>query len=82
MPPLRQLLTFVAAFEILTGLALILAPVATTVFILGAELDVVGVMLGRVCGGGTGGPWYCMLGREDRLGECSSVWYAQGHYFL
>ena len=53
MPTQRQLLTFAAAFESLTGLALILAPKATAVFILGAEPNVVGKMgkmLGRVCG--------------------------------
>ena len=50
MPTQRQLLTFAAAFESLTGLALILAPKATAVFILGAEPNVVGKMLRRVCG--------------------------------
>jgi hypothetical protein len=50
MPTQRQLLTFAAAFESLTGLALIRAPEATAVFILGAKPKVVGVMLGRVCG--------------------------------
>jgi hypothetical protein len=50
MPIQRQLLTFAAAFESLTGLTLILAPKATAVFILRAELNVVGVILGRVCG--------------------------------
>ena len=49
MPTQRQLLTFAAAFESLTGLALILAPKATAVFILGAEPNVVGscALLGR-----------------------------------
>src|SRR5438876_8040810 len=37
MPTQRQLLTFAAAFESLTGLALILAPKATAVFILRSE---------------------------------------------
>jgi hypothetical protein len=50
MPIQRQLLTIAAAFESLTGLTLILAPKATAVFILRAELNVVGVILGRVCG--------------------------------
>jgi len=50
MPTQRQLLTFAAAFESLTGLALILAPKATAVFILGAEPNVVGKLLRRVCG--------------------------------
>ena len=50
MPTQRQLLTFAAAFESLTGLALILAPKAIAMFILGAEPNVVGKMLGRVCG--------------------------------
>ena len=50
MPTQRQLLTFAAAFESLTGLALILAPKTTAVFILGAEPNVVGKMLRRVCG--------------------------------
>jgi len=50
MPTQRQLLTFAAAFESLTGLALILAPKATAVFILGAEPNVAGKLLRRVCG--------------------------------
>src|SRR6266568_6434054 len=50
MPTQRQLLTFAAAFESLTGLALILAPKATAVFILGAEPNVVGKLLRRGCG--------------------------------
>ncbi len=50
MPTQRQLLTFVAAFESLIGLALILAPQATVVLIRAAKPNVVGMMLGRVCG--------------------------------
>jgi len=50
MPIQRQLLTIAAAGESLTGLAFILAPEATTRFILGAKPNVAGVMLGRVVG--------------------------------
>ena len=45
-----QLLTIAAAAESLAGLALILAPEAAVVFLLGAEPNVAGVKLGRVCG--------------------------------
>jgi hypothetical protein len=50
MPSQRQLLTIAAAVEGLVGLALLLAPDATSVLLLGAEPDRVGLMLGRVGG--------------------------------
>ncbi len=50
MPVQRQLLTIAAAAESLAGLALILAPEVTVVFLLGAEPNVAGARLGRVCG--------------------------------
>ncbi len=50
MPIQRQLLTIAAAVESLTGLALIRAPEATAMFILGAKPNVAGVMLGRIGG--------------------------------
>lgn len=50
MPIQRKLLTIAVVVESLTGLALILAPEATVVLLLGVEPNVPGVMLGRVCG--------------------------------
>lgn len=51
MPVQRQLLTIAAAAESLGGLALILAPEVTVVFLLGTERhSSLPALLGRVCG--------------------------------
>jgi hypothetical protein len=50
MPIQRKLLTISAVGESLMGLALLLAPEVTVVFLLGAKPNGVGVKLGRLCG--------------------------------
>ena len=50
MPMQRQLLTIAAVVESLAGLVLILAPKVTVASLLGAEPNVAGVKIGRVCG--------------------------------